>query len=47
MEYSFVGILFVDALQRMFRVTTEADLAKQGRQINSPGSESNIAARKF
>ncbi|OCH92580.1 endoplasmic reticulum protein [Obba rivulosa] len=46
--FIFVGILFVDAVQRMWRVTAEADFAK----TSSPGSqdvraETNFAARKF
>ncbi|KAH9911484.1 B-cell receptor-associated 31-like protein [Epithele typhae] len=40
-SFIFVAILFVDAVQRMWRVTAEADLAK------STGSGTNIAARKF
>ncbi|THH28761.1 hypothetical protein EUX98_g5431 [Antrodiella citrinella] len=46
--FIFVGILFIDALQRMWRVTTEADLAKSsGQGIQDVRSETNIAARKF
>ena len=46
---SFVGILFVDALQRMFRVQAESDLGKNGRGQGSPDirTETTIAARKF
>ena len=44
----FVGILFVDALQRMFRVTAEGDLNKQrGVGMQDARTESNFAARKF
>ncbi|EMD31071.1 hypothetical protein CERSUDRAFT_120122 [Gelatoporia subvermispora B] len=46
--FIFVAILFVDAVQRMWRVTAEADLAK----TSAPGAqdvraETNFAARKF
>ncbi|KAM6493258.1 B-cell receptor-associated 31-like protein, partial [Amanita muscaria] len=44
--FIFVGILFVDAVQRMLRTTSEVDLAK----TNHPGDarvESALAARKF
>jgi len=46
--FIFVGILFVDAVQRMWRVTAEADLAR----TSTPGAqdvraETNFAARKF
>lgn len=44
----FVGILFADALQRMFRVTAESEMAKSGGQGPSDvRTETNIAARKF
>lgn len=44
----FVGILFVDALQRMFRVTAEADLTKtRGQPLQDVRTETNFAARKF
>ncbi|KAH8822679.1 B-cell receptor-associated protein 31-like-domain-containing protein [Flagelloscypha sp. PMI_526] len=45
-SFIFVAILFVDAVQRMFRVTAEVDAAKQ----NPSGdirAENNMAARKF
>ncbi|KAJ2914005.1 hypothetical protein MD484_g6404, partial [Candolleomyces efflorescens] len=46
--FIFVGILFVDALQRMFRVAAESDLAKQGRgPVQDVRTDTNIAARKF
>jgi len=46
--FIFVGILFIDALQRMLRVTSEAGLAKSsGQGMQDVRSESNIAARKF
>ena len=41
----FVAILFIDALQRMMRVTAESDLAKAGQQ--DVRTETNLAARKF
>lgn len=46
--HRFVAILFADALQRMFRVTAESEMAK-----GQPGghadvrAETNLAARKF
>ncbi|GLB44169.1 putative endoplasmic reticulum protein [Lyophyllum shimeji] len=44
-SFIFVAILFADALQRMFRVTAESDLAKSGQ--NDVRIETNLAARKF
>ncbi|KAF7964493.1 hypothetical protein HWV62_6891 [Athelia sp. TMB] len=47
-SFIFVGILFVDALQRMFRVAAESDLAKGGGQpMQDVRTETNFAARKF
>ncbi|KAG5651316.1 hypothetical protein H0H81_009117 [Sphagnurus paluster] len=47
-SFIFVVILFVDALQRMFRVTAESDLARSGQQgLNDVRTETNLAARKF
>ncbi|KAF7297271.1 hypothetical protein MIND_00960300 [Mycena indigotica] len=48
-SFIFVAILFADALQRMFRVTAEAELAKQNgtAHTGSPGVENSLAARKF
>ncbi|KAG7443328.1 B-cell receptor-associated 31-like protein [Guyanagaster necrorhizus] len=47
-SFIFVGILFFDALQRMFRVTAEAELAKSGQQgVSDVRTETNLAARKF
>lgn len=45
----FVGILFVDALQRMFRTTAESDLAKSGNGGVLPDvrTDSNLAAKRF
>ncbi|KAF6749757.1 endoplasmic reticulum protein [Ephemerocybe angulata] len=47
--FIFVAILFVDALQRMFRVGAESDLAKQGKGglVQDVRTDTNIAARKF
>lgn len=45
---SFIGILFIDALQRMWRVTAEADIARnQGSTMHDARAETNFAARKF
>lgn len=46
---SFVAVLFVDALQRMFRITAEATAAKSGGNAVSHDvrAETNFAARKF
>ncbi|KIJ64271.1 hypothetical protein HYDPIDRAFT_112252 [Hydnomerulius pinastri MD-312] len=46
-SFIFVGILFLDALQRMFRVTAESEMAKTGQGMPDVRAESNIAARKF
>lgn len=46
-SFLFVGILFVDALQRMFRITAEVDLAKSQGQTADVRTETNFAARKF
>ena len=47
-SFIFVAILFADALQRMFRVTAETEMAKQhpghGGDVRT---ETNLAARKF
>ena len=47
--FRFVGILFADALQRMFRVTAESELAKQNgaNHASNIQVENSIAARKF
>jgi hypothetical protein len=45
---SFVAILFADALQRMFRISAEVELAKSGKGgIPDVRAETNIHARKF
>ncbi|KAJ7791570.1 B-cell receptor-associated protein 31-like-domain-containing protein [Mycena olivaceomarginata] len=48
-SFIFVAILFADALQRMFRVTAEAELAKQNGTTHTGGAqaENSFAARKF
>jgi len=47
-SFIFVGILFVDALQRMFRVTAESEAGKtRGQVAQDVRTETNIAARKF
>ncbi|KAI0633031.1 B-cell receptor-associated 31-like protein [Trametes polyzona] len=46
--FIFIAILFVDAVQRMWRVTAEADLAKSnGTGAQDVRAETNMAARKF
>ncbi|TFK36545.1 endoplasmic reticulum protein [Crucibulum laeve] len=47
-SFIFVAILFADALQRMFRVTAESDMAKTGKQgVQDVRTDTNFAARKF
>ncbi|TFK29134.1 B-cell receptor-associated 31-like protein [Coprinopsis marcescibilis] len=47
-SFIFIGILFVDALQRMYRVTAEADIAKSGHHgVQDVRSDTNLSARKF
>ncbi|KAJ6578848.1 B-cell receptor-associated protein 31-like-domain-containing protein [Mycena vulgaris] len=48
-SFIFVAILFADALQRMFRVTAESELAKQNGTSHTGGAqaENSFAARKF
>ncbi len=43
----FIAILFVDAIQRMWRVTAEVDLSKTAQGTADYRSETNLAARKF
>ncbi|PSS37797.1 hypothetical protein EW026_g6449 [Hermanssonia centrifuga] len=46
--FIFVTVLFVDALQRMWRVTAEADMARNsGAPMHDARAETNFAARKF
>lgn len=50
LKISFIGvtILFVDALQRMWRTVAEAEAAKNsGQGIQDVRSETNHAAKKF
>nr|GAT59077.1 predicted protein [Mycena chlorophos] len=48
-SFIFVAILFFDALQRMFRVTAEAEMSKQHGTAHTgmPGVDNSLAARKF
>jgi len=47
-SFIFITILFVDALQRMWRTAAEADAAKRGGQaLQDARSETNHAAKKF
>ncbi|KAI0052458.1 endoplasmic reticulum protein [Auriscalpium vulgare] len=47
-SFIFIAILFVDALQRMFRVTAEVEVAKSGGQgVQDVRTETSFAARKF
>ena len=45
--HRFIAVLFVDALQRMFRVATEVEAAKSGSGMQDVRTETNFAARKF
>ncbi|EJU00258.1 endoplasmic reticulum protein [Dacryopinax primogenitus] len=45
--FIFVAILFVDAVQRMFRTTAEADLARLNQGGADVRAEANFAAKKF
>ncbi|KAG9012961.1 hypothetical protein FRB90_006367 [Tulasnella sp. 427] len=44
--FVFIGVLFVDALQRVLRVTAESDLAKQSG-VHAGTAETSHAAKKF
>lgn len=46
-SFIFVAVLFADALQRMFRVTAELELARADHAVHDARTESSIAARKF
>ncbi|KAI0321325.1 endoplasmic reticulum protein [Amylostereum chailletii] len=46
-SFIFIAILFLDALQRMFRVTAEVEMAKHGQGMQDVRTETNFAARKF
>jgi len=45
--FIFIAVLFVDALQRVLKVTAEADIAKQSGLGNNIQTESSNAAKKF
>jgi len=45
--FIFIAVLFVDALQRVLRVTAEADMAKQSGMGHNVQTESSNAAKKF
>jgi B-cell receptor-associated protein 31 len=46
--HRFVGVLFVDALQRMFRINLEVEAAKSGgHNMQDVRTETSHAARKF
>ncbi|KAL4065480.1 B-cell receptor-associated protein 31-like-domain-containing protein [Scleroderma yunnanense] len=46
-SFIFVGILFLDALQRVFRVDAEFEVFKRGQAVQDAGHESILAARRF
>ncbi|KLO18743.1 endoplasmic reticulum protein [Schizopora paradoxa] len=48
-SFIFVGVLFLDAMQRMYRISAEAEIAKQGgtTPIHDARAEASFAARKF
>ncbi|PVG00082.1 hypothetical protein CPB86DRAFT_806006 [Serendipita vermifera] len=47
-SFIFVAILFVDAVQRMLRITAEAEASKNANSgVNNVSAEVNVAARKF
>ncbi|KAH9477130.1 hypothetical protein JR316_0011046 [Psilocybe cubensis] len=47
-SFIFVAILFADAVQRMFRVTAESDMAKHRQGVvQDIRTDTGIAARKF
>ncbi|KAL1741637.1 B-cell receptor-associated protein 31-like-domain-containing protein [Schizophyllum fasciatum] len=49
-SFIFIGILFLDALQRMFRVTAESDAARAqggGQAQGAAFGDGGLAARKF
>jgi len=45
--FIFIAVLFVDALQRVLRVTADADLAKHSGLAHNVQTESSQAAKKF
>jgi len=47
-SFIFIGVLFVDAVQRMLRITAESEAAKQQQGgVKDVRVETNFAARKF
>jgi len=47
-SFIFIGVLFFDALLRMFRITTEVEAAKHsGQGLQDVRTETSFAARKF
>ncbi|KAN0065549.1 Endoplasmic reticulum transmembrane protein 3 [Thecaphora frezii] len=45
--FIFVAVLFVDAVQRMYKVMTEGETARDHRGVQDVRTETNYAARKF
>ncbi|ETS60889.1 endoplasmic reticulum protein [Moesziomyces aphidis] len=45
--FIFVAILFVDAVQRMVKVMSEGETARDNRGVQDVRTETNYAARKF
>ncbi|CDU24189.1 uncharacterized protein SPSC_02818 [Sporisorium scitamineum] len=45
--FIFVAVLFVDAVQRMVKVMTEGETARDNRGVQDVRTETNYAARKF
>jgi len=46
-SFIFVAILFVDAVQRMVRITAQADTSDSNQGMHDVRTETNFAARKF
>jgi len=46
-SFIFIMVLFVDALQRMWRTAEEAEAAKRSQGMHDVRSETNHAAKKF
>ncbi|GAC98636.1 endoplasmic reticulum protein [Pseudozyma hubeiensis SY62] len=45
--FIFVAVLFVDAVQRMVKVMSEGETARDNRGVQDVRTETNYAARKF
>ncbi|PWN26190.1 B-cell receptor-associated 31-like protein [Jaminaea rosea] len=45
--FIFVGVLFIDAVQRMWKVTLEGDTMRESQGMRDSRTESNFHARKF